>query len=285
MAHVILLEMTSAKDSNLNLRLKKLTSALYRVTDLLLDREPLKWMLRERALEILTKALTLRIESPREHDQFSNFLENSSNEFFAALELASEGGFISGFNFELLKSEYLKTLEILHASEGSQKLELFEETKTLETQSAVSIGQVAIGHAIGQNSGTDVAKTENNLPTPYEYEEKQYNLDKHTFISQEKIKEKDFGMEEIPESSDSYRDIQARKDTIVEFLKQKEWASIGELVSVFRSSLSEKTLQRDLASLVEAGRLEKQGEKRWRRYAIKSPYPESEGDKRDSNHI
>ena len=41
-------------------RLQKLTAALYRVTDLFSDKEPLKWSLRDNAIELYSKIMSIR---------------------------------------------------------------------------------------------------------------------------------------------------------------------------------------------------------------------------------
>lgn len=75
-------------------RIKKLTSALYRVTDLLSDREPLKWTLRDKAIDI-----------------FNNFLKDRDiilSDIINMLELFSPESSISNLNYNILKKEYEK---------------------------------------------------------------------------------------------------------------------------------------------------------------------------------
>ena len=81
-------------------RIKKLTSALYRVTDLLSDREPLKWTLRDKAIDI-----------------YSNLTNNKENTDFSEitnmLDLFSPESSIYNLNYDILKKEYIKLKSII----------------------------------------------------------------------------------------------------------------------------------------------------------------------------
>jgi len=58
-----------------------------------------------------------------------------------------------------------------------------------------------------------------------------------------------------------------RRDTIVSFIKDKGRVSIKDVASII-TDVSEKTLQRELLSLVDEGELLKVGERRWSTYEI-----------------
>jgi len=83
-------------------RALKITEALYRTTELFSDTEPLKWSLRQTALEILNAA-------PQDLAKFEALIKN----LFLKLELASSGTFISKMNFDVLKREYTHLLSDL----------------------------------------------------------------------------------------------------------------------------------------------------------------------------
>ncbi|MEK7576460.1 MAG: DeoR family transcriptional regulator [Patescibacteria group bacterium] len=59
-----------------------------------------------------------------------------------------------------------------------------------------------------------------------------------------------------------------RQNKIMNYLNERHVASIGELVVFFESSVSDKTLQRDLGELVAQGKVRADGEKRWRVYSL-----------------
>jgi hypothetical protein len=62
--------------------------------------------------------------------------------------------------------------------------------------------------------------------------------------------------------------VKNRSDTILSLLKKNKELGIKDFVSAI-SDCSEKTIQRELASLVLKGVVKKEGEKRWSRYSLK----------------
>ena len=77
----------------------KITEALYRTTDLFSDAEPLKWSLRQTALDVLNS---------RRQDFLG--LEESVKNLTLKLDLASSGTFISKTNFNVIKRAYMELL-------------------------------------------------------------------------------------------------------------------------------------------------------------------------------
>jgi len=59
-----------------------------------------------------------------------------------------------------------------------------------------------------------------------------------------------------------------RREEIINIIKQKKDVSVKDISAIIKDT-SEKTLQRELVSMVEEGVLEKEGERRWSRYMIK----------------
>lgn len=116
-------------------KLQKITEALYRVTELYSDKEPLKWQLRAMAVEL-----------------FDFLTSNEEKEIFDAgkafdlirrltrlLQLAyASSAFVSSINFEVLRREYLS---------------LNDSLQNLLSPVPVSIGQVV--DSIGQTNGQE----------------------------------------------------------------------------------------------------------------------------------
>lgn len=84
-------------------RALKITEALYRTTDMMFDGEPLKWSLRNTAVEILN--IVSGLKSGGQANE-ANKLDKLISNLFLKLELASSGTFISRMNFEVLEREY-----------------------------------------------------------------------------------------------------------------------------------------------------------------------------------
>ncbi|KKT42540.1 hypothetical protein A2W54_01225 [Candidatus Giovannonibacteria bacterium RIFCSPHIGHO2_02_43_13] len=104
-------------------RALKITEALYRTTELFSDAEPLKWSLRQTALEILNAA-------PQDLPKFEALVKN----LFLKLELASSGTFISKMNFDVLKREYTKLLSDIVSYKESYQALLDDITRSPESR-------------------------------------------------------------------------------------------------------------------------------------------------------
>ena len=104
-------------------RALKITEALYRTTELFSDAEPLKWSLRQTALEILNAA-------PQDLPKFEALIKN----LFLKLELASSGTFISKMNFDVLKREYTKLLSDIVSYKESYQALLDDITRPTESE-------------------------------------------------------------------------------------------------------------------------------------------------------
>ena len=63
--------------------------------------------------------------------------------------------------------------------------------------------------------------------------------------------------------------LKDRRETILSVIKDKKKVSIKDISTIIRN-ISEKTIQRELASLVELGTVVKEGERRWSIYSLKS---------------
>jgi len=134
---------TNNKNKMITDKVKKLTEALYRVTDLYPDKEPLKWVLREASLDIYTNIMS--VMSERKSKPLKDII-NSMADIINNLELASLGGFISDINFGIIKREY-NTLKLL--------LESKKEVILIEQENPVLIIKKSIGHSYGHNGHND----------------------------------------------------------------------------------------------------------------------------------
>ncbi len=106
-------------------RIKKLTNALYRVTDLLSDKEPLKWTLRDKAIDLYNNLINNKF------DGFSMIIN--------ILDLFSPESSISNLNYDILKKEYIKLKSFI---EENKETIIPEQSLILD----LSIGQNSIGH-------------------------------------------------------------------------------------------------------------------------------------------
>lgn len=203
--------------ANLKDRALKITEALYRTTDIMFDGEPLKWSLRQSALEIMNIVSGLNPSRVNE----ANKLDNLIRSLFFKLELASSGTYISKMNFDVLKREY----------------------------------------SFLNNNVLEQVKTPILLDIPM-YRTKLDVSDK--VIMSDMVEEKP--KQEPPEAKKL--EESDRKSVIVSALKNSGPSSISDVARLFNGRIGEKTVQRELNSLVGVGIIKKEGEKRWRRYFL-----------------
>ena len=63
------------------------------------------------------------------------------------------------------------------------------------------------------------------------------------------------------------KEVNERQNTIIEYLKHKKQAKVGDLQDIFKN-ISSKTIQRDLQDLVARNILSRDGDKRWTTYYL-----------------
>lgn len=219
-------------------RTRKITAALYRVTHLMPSEEPLKWSLRESAVEILDV-----LSSWGENDsldrkaQNGERLERLCSLLVEKLFVAGSSSMISRVNFDVLRREYQKIYEeIRHAQRILLTINMgivYDlEDKSLEDEDIESIGKangVSTGKNIQQKKGLVVKKR--------------------------------------GEVVDNANNHHARRERLLFCIKGKEWLSMREINDLCGQSVSQKTLQRDINELLAAGFVKSNGKMRWKRYA------------------
>jgi len=215
-------------------RALRATAALYRVTDILPDEEPMKWKMRRDAIEI-NECIEPTVN--RKNATRSDMLEQARNTCYSlrgTLAVAGRGGFIARLNFQILEKEYVIISDIV-----SEMMAKMSDTN-LENIWDISIGhnffkkdigdiqKLSAGHAVGAKVGS---------------------------IDSKKTKEE-------PSSSNE------RQESIKKILHKHGWLGLGEITSLYGTGVSAKTVQRDLITLTESGIVQSRGEKRWRKYAL-----------------
>ena len=236
---------------------QKLTQAVYLVTSLLSDSEPLKWRLRDTALDALSDVSVLQPSSSSPSgfllagvdSQLSPLFKTAVleaattkiDQIISWLEVALSGNFSSDMNLALVRQEYLdfnKLLKERVETTGLNKLvHLSKDDLPLSNPSQSNLppnfskkeGPESIGH-----------KDQANVP----YQK----------------------LSRLPHKS---RDVakDSRRSLIISFLKGKDWTSIKDIADAI-GGCSAKTIQRELADLVHQGVLKKKGDRRWSRYLL-----------------
>ncbi len=210
---------------------KKITEALYRVTNLFPDKEPLKWQLRNNAVEIFD--LILSVSKNNQNEQNAVLLDNLFHKINHLFNLALFSGvFIANVNFDILKREYL-----VLAKEVENNLLIKKPKEITFPKGFLMVSDISIGQSIGHNGQSDG-----------------HNGQKENKENKEENNRQNIQLNE-------------RKKQILAFIRPDEWKTIKE-IAVSLPEIGEKSIQRELLEMVEAGILKKTGDKRWRKYSI-----------------
>lgn len=237
----------------------KLITALYMVTDIIDKDEPLRNKLR---------TLGTGIISDINYTPFNACSKIS--ELMSFLGIASAVNIISEMNCSILKKEFLELDQSIKESTDNvqaqiNKLnrqinlsEFFKESSGEESDS--SIGHLK-SNSLGVQKGSTLMRAlggvrMSNRITP---EARPQGFAQHT---------QDFDMLKKQRRNDITSIIKSLGgNATIKDIKDKTRASEGKITSLI--SCSEKTLQRELVSMVKDSVLNKVGEKRWSRYFLK----------------
>lgn len=228
----------------------KLITALYMVTDIMDKDEPVRNKLRTLGAEIIS-----------DNNSLASHLDQKISAILSLLDIASAVNMISEMNVNILKKEFIKmkefiNTEVLDTQRNSVLLEDFfnEETIPQIPQSKIySLGVVS--------DKTNLAKKTNGHKTI------NVGLQKgHTLMKA--ISDK---IPSLSTNTNFDKLKQDRRDEIIKIIKDKGGATIKDIKDnsqgVLRTT-GEKTLQRELISMVKDNLLKKTGEKRWSKYNL-----------------
>ncbi len=227
----------------------KLITALYMVTDIMDKEEPLRNRLRTLGVEILS-------------DIYSNFamsktllntLDIKIIEVLSFLDIALTISLISEMNCNILKKEFSELKKSIVNLSQKANITLHQEVNLLEffknedlttgAQNTTITKFNSIGHTrIGVQKGSTLMEALSDIKISRP-------INKNSFSILKK----------------------QRQNQIINIIKERTGeVGIKDMVLAIQN-LSEKTLQRELASLVKDNILKKTGKKRWSRYSLHLP--------------
>lgn len=221
---------------------EKLASAVYMVTGLFSDNEPMKWTLRKKSSDLMSFTLSYKGLSITRYEDFVHNMKTRVLEIVSLLEISNKGGLVSDMNFAILKTEFMHLLDVLSSSNFYSK-ELSQDSFSKDFFDV-------------QNTGNSV-------------QEKQ--VDKHApaflnTVSVQKISHTDVKDKNASAVKDEFKRTN-RQNIILGLLKKKKELTIKDIAEVIKDC-SEKTIQRELISFMSAGVIKRTGERRWSKYSL-----------------
>lgn len=261
-------------------RTERISAALYMVTGLIPDAEPLKWRLREKTLVLLTDMAIIRETLTADRMSVMNRARDTITELTTLLNVAFAGDLLSEMNVAVLKKEYMILNDILE--EGRQMAsstervvsDLFKEQYTMTslntteraTESVIRKAETLKGHIKDIESMSD-RKMSDRKDVLYTKERPIMSFTKETNAHEEYTTHQPV-IEKGIEKTKPIADIKnQRRNEIIAVIKKKKHVAIKDITLLVRN-VGEKTIQREITAMVEEGVLKKQGSKRWSTYSL-----------------
>ncbi len=209
---------------------EKIVSAIYLVTSLIKDNEPMKWELREGSMSLLSVIMALNGTENIDKNKHLQSFFTLSIQMISFLNVAFISSIISNMNSSIIIAEinslvdYVKQQTMLSSNSSGFILS--------DSFFATDIPSVGI------NKGQSLFS---KAPTTIEVKNNKGEVIKD-------IKDR-------------------RKNSILSILKKDSQLTIKDFVKVI-TDCSEKTIQRELIDLVEKGLVKRNGERRWSTYSL-----------------
>lgn len=218
-------------------RTEKILLAIHLVTNLVPEKEPARKAIRDKSIHTLSDMLQLRSGFNSVGSEQLNHVVASVYEMISLLNILHVAGFVSDMNLEVLKRELRSLIVFLREAESTGTAEkVMINDDHFKTEKSIK------GHTL-KDSYMSFNKKDTSKKT-------YTNGNRH----------------------DSKKTTQAssrseRRSTILNLIKDKKTVNIKDISTVI-TDCSEKTLQRELISLVRDGVLKKEGERRWSVYSL-----------------
>jgi len=235
---------------------EKLVTAIYMITNFIKDNEPLKWKIRETALSLMELNLEWGIVSLSERRELIKEYQTVALEIVSLTGVAHHSGLISEMNYGVIAREFNAVVSTIDKEENRKANEQtvildpgFFDTRESEPQKTETMTIERALPAKGQQLRT-------SLPQPQTSKTER----KPEYLPLKDIQEKKAKSEDSKDG---------RQAIIIKLLSKKSGLGIKDFVESIKG-VSEKTIQRELLSMVASGVLKKEGERRWSTYSLAS---------------
>ncbi len=261
-----------------NKKTKKLTTALYMVTSFLSDNEPIKWKLRKCSVSLFSGISNVRNKSVSEVDNVFAEYSVLVDEITSLLEVATASKLVSEMNFLILKKEYIALRDVISSDEYMEEKSgkfvfpngFFDGSKVLPPlQKKDSIPHKDVYLKKGLNSAPPAMNNQKNsvMTDKGHLLSKGQDVSKRQQYQVRQTKDRQVSVRKTEKLTDTKLN---RREVILKLFKSQKGKEFTiKDISHEVSGCSEKTIQRELVSMVTSGVLKKRGERRWSRYSCK----------------
>lgn len=273
---------------------ERLVTALYLVTDLMNDTEPIKHGLRKNAVTLLSSMNALAQLDVKDRVMEFKISLKAATEMISLLHVAVTTGIVSNMNGEILMDGFRSLQSVLEKKQPiltREMLTIGEEDKLLSDpafSSAITstsydvITPLSIARLHGQ--GEDARRAEETMRSSQILskleakdtkgqslvvkEADKTDLNKKDNVSVHSVLMKHAAAHSLPMMSSFQMRKQSRRDQILTLFVKGVDVSIKDIAARIKGC-SEKTIQRELNALLYDGIIERIGEKRWSRYILR----------------
>lgn len=211
-------------------RAKKLTTAVYLVTNLIPQTDPLRVYIRRYAIKLLS--FVGGTSTGYSLAEATNEISSLSKKIVEMLEIAFFSGYVSEMNFSVLKTEFDSFINEVSDYDRFVNPISPDSLKVKMIPSQIVKNTLQISH---KNTNSDVKPVAPKRAAP---------------------------SKRVVEAKKT-----SRREAILSIIKRRGTVSIKDVSSVILNC-SEKTIQRELIALVEDGTLKKSGDRRWSVYSL-----------------
>ena len=243
---------------------ERLTVAIYMLSGFISDSEPIKWEMRSLGVSLLSDSLSFTTLSLAEKKVTYVRFAGAILKAISLLEIAYIGGLISLMNYEILRSEFEGVLKLAESSEAmsdARGLSLPKHFFNIPEDNLVDSDE----NRLNKESLLTKLNKVSGQESPTINESIKY---KGHSIGHNIMSDRVSGMA-VKTESHKQKDKTNRQEIIIDLLKKKGDLGIKDFTNAI-SGCSEKTIQRELLTLVSKGQISKAGSKRWSRYSFKS---------------
>lgn len=243
-------------------KIERISAALYLISDMFPDNEPLKWSIRRGAGDLIRDILSLVNKSVMEETNTLKDMKRKVLELSSYLSVSNLIGLVTNMNSSIILREIENLIKVLdfeikrHPSVDGEISNDFFEEKVKDTKKT-SKGQKDMkreDYVFYNNRKEKTNKNDINL-----------NTDNKNIIlyANDNLNESELI------SRFAKKSFSKRKSDILDILRIDGKVSIKDISSKV-IGCSEKTIQRDLTQLVLDGLVYKEGERRWSKYFLKN---------------
>lgn len=227
-------------------KVSKVSTAVYLVTDLIKDAEPLKWSLRKVATDVVS------FRNFFDEKSVFNNVEIGLLELEGLVELARVSKVVSEMNCFILLSEIRKIVSEMkeRSKEGYFAPELVSSYFDVLKPAVVTLEELIQKQK--QEKQEVLYKGHKGQGTVNDF----YTAPKAP-VGKAPLIDREEGVDSKGQ----------RRDEIVKITKEKGTVTIKDITDQIKDC-SEKTIQRELIAMVDQGLLKKTGERRWSRYTV-----------------